>query len=199
MQVANLMQTSGNVEFYSPAIWTELAKSVMGYIELDPASCEVANQSVGAQRIFTKDDDGLSREWIADTLWMNHPFGIAEKACKPGCTKKICQKRGYHRLHDYSGNAGWINKLVSEYEAGNVKEAVSICFASTSERWFQPLMKYPQCFPFSRVNYLDPEGNVVNGVTKGSVITYFGNNVDKFAEVFGNYGNIKVAYKPASS
>lgn len=47
-------QTSGNVEIYTPLYLIELAKQVMGEIDLDPASSTIANRTVGAKCIFTK-------------------------------------------------------------------------------------------------------------------------------------------------
>lgn len=162
-------QSSGEVEFYTPSHITDAARKCMLWIHLDPASSEVANRRINATRIFTKEDDGLSKEWNGN-VWMNHPFG-----------------RGV--------NDKWINKLVSEYESDRVTEACCICFASTSEAWFRPLMKRPQCFLVPRTNYLLPDGTVYRGVTKGSVVTYFGPNVDRFAESFKHLGEIKVPWR----
>jgi len=191
--------TSGNTEYFTPLAIIEAARRVMGSIDLDPASCLEANEIVKAAKIYTKDDDGLSLPWQG-RIFMNHPFGIAENACDPivtgkPCNKKLCAKRGWHQIKDYPGNAGWINKLVNEYVTGNVKEACSICFASTSESWFQPLMRFPQCFLSPRTNYLDSDGKPVNGVSKGSVVTYFGTNVWGFAREFKSFGEIKVHFK----
>ncbi|MBV8771497.1 MAG: hypothetical protein JO166_04065 [Deltaproteobacteria bacterium] len=46
----------------------EIVKAVrrlMGGIDLDPASNEIAQEVVGAARYFTKDDDALPHEWYA--------------------------------------------------------------------------------------------------------------------------------------
>lgn len=61
MTAAQLInQTSGDVEYYTPAFIVEAAREVLGgRIELDPASCDFANQTVKARRIFT--DPGLEQ------------------------------------------------------------------------------------------------------------------------------------------
>lgn len=42
-------------EWYTPPETLELVRGVLGEIDLDPASCEVAQQTVGAKRFFSKE------------------------------------------------------------------------------------------------------------------------------------------------
>jgi len=159
-------QDSGNTEYYTPQEIVEMAREVMGSISLDPFSSDIANLSVGAEEYFDEWLDGLSQLWWGN-VWMNHPFGRA-------MNKKA------------------INKLVYEYRMGNINQACCITFNSTSETWFRPLLQYPQCFIHGRTNYYLPDGTKKKGVTKGSVVTYLGGDVDKFAEVFSRIGTVKV-------
>lgn len=169
MNAAQLInQTSGIVEYYTPPEIIEAARVCMGGIDLDPASSHAANVTVKAGTIYTIEDDGLSVNWFGN-VWVNHPFG-----------RKT--------------NTPWINKLVAEWTAGRITQACNITFAATSEQWFQPLLKQPQCFLCPRTNYLLPDGTVYKGVTKGSVVTYFGTNVERFARAFKNLGTIKVTF-----
>jgi ParB family chromosome partitioning protein len=164
-------QTSGIVEYYTPESIIESARVVLGEIELDPASSAVANERVKALQFFSKEDDGLTLRWCVfgghpRKVWMNHPFG-----------------RGL--------NEAWINKLCSEFDCGHVSEACCITYACTSERWFQPLLRRPQCFLSPRTNYLLPDGTVFKGVTKGSVVTYFGSRPEAFCTEFAMHGVCK--------
>ena len=169
MSAAQLInQTSGDVEIYTPGNIIEAARRTLGgTISLDPASSEEANRRVQALRWYGREADGLSQPWEAQTLWMNHPFSKA-------------------------GNKLWIDKLVMSFGRGHVREACCITFASTSEKWFQPLMAFPQCFLSPRTNYLRPDGSVYRGVTKGSVVTYLGHSVGTFREAFAGMGTVKV-------
>lgn len=160
-------QDSGNYEYYTPSHIIELARTVMdGKIDLDPFSSLEANQRVNADRIFTEQDDGLKQQWQGN-VWMNHPFG-----------REMNKKA--------------IQKLVNEYNNGNVTQACCITFAATSEGWFRPLLSYPMCFIHGRTNYYLKDGTLKKGVTKGSVVTYLGENVEKFREVFSNIGTVKI-------
>lgn len=68
--------SSASNEHYTPRAIVEVAREAMGSIELDPASCEIANrENVRARRFFTKDDDGLSKPWDAKTIFVNPPGG----------------------------------------------------------------------------------------------------------------------------
>ena len=158
-------QDSGNTEWYTPIEIVDMAREVMGSIDLDPFSSDKANYKVDADKIFTEKDNGLLHPWVGN-VWMNHPFGRK--------TNKPC-----------------VDKLVSEYESGNVKQACCITFAATSEQWFRPLLKYPQCFIHGRTNYYLPDGTKKKGVTKGSVVTYLGKDIKKFKEVFSRIGTVK--------
>lgn len=200
MSAHSVLQTSGNVEWFTPAEIVDAARGLMGGIDLDPASCAEANLTVKAARFYSREDDGLSKPWLG-RLWMNHPFGIAERACCPdvtghGCTKKICAKRGWHQTADCAGNEGWIEKLVEAWERDEVTEAVCITFASMSEQWFRPLLQFPHCIPHGRTNYRAPGGGIAQGITKGSVITYLPSGPERIADFkrfFGKFGSI---YQP---
>lgn len=159
-----ILKDSGITEYYTPSYIIEAARKVLGEIDLDPASCEYANKTVQAKTIFTIEDDGLSKEWFG-RVWMNHPFS-----------------KQY--------NEQWVKKLIDEYNEWRVKEALCITYASTSERWFQPLLDFKQCFVSPRVNYINRHG-AKSGATKGSVVTYIGDSPDKFVAAFHHLGKIK--------
>ncbi|MCH2057918.1 MAG: hypothetical protein MK214_15155 [Thalassotalea sp.] len=182
-------QTSFNVELYTPPEILAAARGVLGVIDLDPASSEVANQRVKANHIFTKDDDGLAQQWFGN-VWMNHPWGARETACKKNCKKKVCKARGYHLLKDFPGNAAWINKLVHEYQIQSVHQALCITYASTGEGWFKPLKNFPICFLDGRTSFYTPEGEKLNQNTKGCAVTYLGSNVEAFIKHFSELGGV---------
>ena len=186
-------QNSGNVELYTPASIITAARQCLGGIDLDPASSETANQVVKASRFYDVNENGLLQPW-AGNVWMNHPYGRAEKACVKGCKKKTCRKRKFHRKTDFPGNAPWVNKLISSYKNGQVKQALCITFMSSSESWFKPLMEYPQCVLFGRTRFSNPDGSIDGSAPKGCVVTYLGPNLDRFAQCFGTLGEITISY-----
>jgi hypothetical protein len=190
--------TSGDVEYGSPPFIIEAARSVLGKIDLDPATSREWNAIVKAVEYYTKDHNGLLYPWGTQhaprTVWLNWPFSGGWTACDDKCKRKTCENRGYHVYEDVPDNAQWVNKITDEYAAGRVREGLCICFAATSEKWFQNLLLFPQCYLYPRTNYYKLDGTVLPGVSKGSVVTYFGTDVSKFDRFFGPHGTIKIKY-----
>jgi len=184
-------QTSFKVELYTPSELLIAARNVLGTIDLDPASSRKANQNVKAARIYTEKTDGLTKVWKG-SVWMNHPWGAKENACKSSCDKKVCGSRGYHLIKTLPGNAAWINKLIHHYEKGDVTQALCITYASTGEGWFKPLKNYPICFLHGRTSFYTKAGKKLDQNTKGCAITYFGNNLEAFVKYFTPYGRVMV-------
>ena len=214
-------QTSGKTEWYTDPEILAAARRLMGTIDLDPASSAAANKHVQAKTFFAtpsyrivgqyettvsgkvfvlpvrdyENMGGVSfgRRWHGK-VWLNHPFGQLERACTPKCTKRSCIERGWHTAWGLPGSADWIQALISYYHMGVTTEALCLCFSATSEAWFQPLKRFPQIHIAPRLNYFDPDGNKVSGVTKGSCLTYLGKNVEGFAREFARWGIVQVPY-----
>ena len=68
-----MTKTTGKTEWYTPAKYIEAARRVLGEIDLDPASCEMAQRTVGARHWYGIEDDGLGCEWWG-TVFLNPPY-----------------------------------------------------------------------------------------------------------------------------
>jgi len=172
-----LITQSKSNEWYTPAPIIEAARTLMGGIDIDPASCEYANRVVQATQFFNAEMDGLSEPWLTTDnaparVWLNPPYG---------------------RDEDSESNQGvWSARLIEEVEAGHVREAVLLVNAVTDRTWFQPLWERPICFygPGRIVFYNE---TVSKGQpTHGNALVYFGENVDQFVELFKGFGRIVV-------
>jgi DNA N-6-adenine-methyltransferase (Dam) len=73
-------QSQGSNEWYTPPWCIEAALAVMGGIDLDPASCALANETVKAARYYDKTMNGLEQPWSIDgrpsRVWLNPPYGL---------------------------------------------------------------------------------------------------------------------------
>jgi len=130
----HVSHNSGENEWYTPAPFIEAARSVMGGIDLDPASSEIANRTVKADQIFTEQDDGLKQDWPIGRIWMNPPYA-----------------------QPLMGQ--FANKFASEVRRGS--EGVVLVNNATETAWFQTIAAECSaiCFPKTRIRFLDPQGN----------------------------------------
>lgn len=156
-------QGTGENEWYTPQTHLDAAYEVLGNIDLDPASSEIANKTVQADQIFTIDDDGLTKEW-AGRVWMNPPYA------QPFI-------------------AQFVEKLASEYEAGRVTEAISLTHNYTDTVWFHRAAKSCAaiCFTRGRIGFLSPEGKKA-APTQGQAFFYYGSKVAEFVASFSRIG-----------
>lgn len=83
----------------------------------------------------------------------------------------------------------FIEKLVDEYEKGNTKQAIALTHNYTDTAWFHHAATHCQaiCFTRGRIAFISPEGKKA-APTQGQAFFYFGNNVEKFNEVFRSIG-----------
>jgi hypothetical protein len=155
---------SGENEWYTPSPYIDAARRVMGGIDLDPASSELANRTVGATTIYTKQDDGLLKDWVG-RVWMNPPYATE-------LVGKFC------------------GKLVGHVEDGDVTQAIVLVNNATETVWFQTMLDTCTaiCFPKGRVRFLDMAGVPSGAPLQGQALLYFGHNREDFVAQFSTFG-----------
>ena len=158
----NIHVSDDSYEWYTPREYIHAARIVMGSIDLDPASCADANQTVEASEYYTKEDDGLAREWWGN-VWLNPPY----------CMPEIEQFTG--RVHVL-------------YQKKKIDQAVVLVNNATDTAWFHLLLNhYPVCFTSGRVRFYGP--NVSSGGPRqGQAIFYLGKNKQEFIREFSKFG-----------
>lgn len=166
--------SSASYEHYTPEPYITAAREVMGRIDLDPASCEIANRTVQASVYFTAAQDGLKQSWDVtgdgDTAtYMNSPWGKVEGRSLAGI---------------------WINRAIEAYRSGEIKQLVINVKAATAEKWFAPLWDGHICFVDHRISYDTPTGPSDNTLPGSSVFVYFGHQSERFIEVFTQFGPV---------
>ena len=166
------MPTEHDNEFYTQEKYILAAVEVMGSIDLDPASCEIANKTVMANNYFDIRDDGLKQRWDGN-IWLNPPYGRIEP-------EKKGQTISFQML--------FIEKLLAEYSNGNVKQAIALLSGSSCfMRWFEPLCQFPLVLHVGDVWFTRPNGaNRRTGF--GTVFVYLGENKKRFIYVFKRFG-----------
>jgi phage N-6-adenine-methyltransferase len=151
-------------EWYTPADYVALVRQLLGAIDVDPASCEYAQQTVQAATYYTKADDGLAHEWIG-RVFLNPPYSFPE-------------------VQQFT------DKLIAEYESRNTDEAILLVNNCTDAAWFQRLLaRYPVCFTAGRISFERPDAEQF-ATRQGQAFFYLGKQVQRFAEIFNVIGRV---------
>ena len=129
-----LTATTGNrtdcwntpVEFVGDVI-----KFFGGPVDLDPCSNDADNPNVPAKQVYTEDTNGLAHEWVAESVFMNHP---------------------------YSNSKQWVPYAASQYESGHAKEMILLIKLDVSTKWWNSVAKYPWIAVNRRLKFGDGKG-----------------------------------------
>ena len=161
---------TGENEWFTPIQYIDAARDVMGGIDLDPATHPVAQRRIKAKTFYTAGDNGLSRPWHG-RVWLNPPYA------QPLI-------------------ADFVDKLVEEYAAGRVEQAIMLTHNYTDSAWFHAAATSAAliCFTRGRVKFLDPNGSEC-APTQGQPFFYFGQASKQFATVFRSFGFIVEPYR----
>ena len=154
-----------DVEWYTLATIIEAARAVMGSIDLDPASCAQAQETVQAARNFTVEDHSLEQEW-SGTVWMN-----------------VAYARGVVAM--------FVDKLL---ESSEVTQAVVLTDNATETHWGAVLLQASAsvCFPTGRVHFDRGDGLSASAPVQGQILVGMGPELDRnaFVERFGALGPV---------
>ena len=156
-----IIESSTGNEWWTPEKYINSVRAVMGDIDLDPATCEEANAVIKANAIHTITDDGIQQSWFG-RVFLNPP---------------------------YSRNKDFAEKMLYEFEKGDVDQAIVLLGAHAIEtKWFAEYWNYVLCFTGHRITFDTPTGEAKAGNIAGSVFIYLGDHQSKFAEEFNQHG-----------
>jgi hypothetical protein len=125
-----MAQSSRSNEYGSPPHIIQMAREVLGQIDLDPATSENFNQIVQAVKFYTENDLGLLQHW-GGKVFLNPPGGAG------GVQQK------------------WFAKLKHHVDAGDVKAAIFVGFNISLLRTSQHLLgDCSICVPKDRLKFL---------------------------------------------
>jgi phage N-6-adenine-methyltransferase len=142
----------------------ELVRAVLGTIDLDAASNAHAQKRVRATRWFSAKDNALEQSWGGNVF------------CNPPYSMPLIEQFG--------------EKLIAEYDAKRIKQAIYLVNNCTDAAWCQSLLqRFPVCFTRGRINFLQGDGQKF-ATRQGQAIFYAGPRVAKFIEVFSQIGTV---------
>ncbi len=144
-------------ENYTPSDFVGIWRDFMGGFDLDPFSCEQANQAIQASTYWTVGDDALSKDWSGYTRkWVNPPYS-----------------RGMI--------APCVAKAIEYVDEGTTLILVN---SSTSAKWYQRLLNECSavCFLSRRLQFTSPSRPYGNSNRYDQTLFYFGSFSDDFAK-----------------
>ena len=112
--------SDGSNEWYTPVPYVVSVLSVLGSIDLDPASCDEAQRVIKAGKYYTAEDDGLVQPWHCN-LYLNPPYSMP-------------------LVEQFTG------KAVDQYVAGNIEAAIILVNNSTQPALVSPAVRVPGLF-----------------------------------------------------
>lgn len=161
---------TGKFEWYTPEIYVEAARSAMGGIDLDPASCAYAQKVVKAKRYFTEVDNGLEQAW-SGRVWLNPPY------------KMPAIELFTERLVEHVGRSLW--------RLPEVTQAILLTNNATDTRWWHLAADAAEaiCFTRGRISFYDEDGES-SAPTNGQCFFYFGLRREVFETKFEKIGKV---------
>lgn len=189
-------------EWYTPSPLVEAARKTMGAIDLDPASHVEANEHVKAVRFFDIEDDGLKQEWHG-RIFHNPPGGQVNEFW----LKLLKEWRAMH-----IDQAIWIGYSLEQLQtlqqcgASHTPLNFATCFTSKRIAFIENKAKKA-----ARIEKLLLKGEAPNATKRdkqiaasiragneppnspshSNYITYLGEERERFAENFSQFGQIK--------
>ena len=165
-QGGHVRHNSGEVEWYTPSYIVEAAHAVLGAIDCDPASSDIANKTIKAAQYYTVDNNGLTQQW-GKRVWMNPPYSqpLVVEFCK-----------------------AFLDRL----ESGEITAGCVLVNNATETAWFQGLADAAVaiCLLRGRVKFLDTSGKAIGAPLQGQIVLYYGSDRAAFSKAFAELGSV---------
>lgn len=180
-------------EWYTPDLIVAPARTVMGGIDLDPASHAEANERIQAKTFYDEIMDGLTLPWHG-RVFLNPPGG-----------------------KDADGDPlvpQFWTMLVDEFLQRRVTEAVWVGYSLEQLQTLQNAkarmtpLDFSMCVPRRRIEFIENEAKKASRMAKliaagkkpneksqpshANYVTYMGPNARTFAQVFGAIGQVVI-------
>jgi hypothetical protein len=161
------------VEWYTPPEYVEMARLVLGGIDLDPASNKVAQGWIKAGIYYTAEIDGMIQPWFG-RVWCNPPYG-----------------RQVNK---------WLEKALASYQDEKA-EAIILLLNRTGASWYKHLLRQVTavCEVDKRIAFIDANGHRQSSPRYYNDFVYLGKDVETFSRVFGEIGDFRKTPTPLST
>ena len=153
------ISTGGAIEWYTPPQYIEAARRVMGSIDLDPATSEVAQATVQAGTYYTKETNGLDKPWLGN-VWCNPPY--SSELINAFTARIVEHGEQWLVLTNNGTDTRWGQALL--------RACTAVCFTD------------------HRIRFHNEDGEPQGPAMQGQMFTYYGPNTEQFTAEFGAFG-----------
>lgn len=152
-------------EWYTPKIIVKRIHDFYPYGFLDPASCQTANEVMGASKYYSVENGGgLAKKWDLSRVWLNPPYS------QP-------------LLNLFT------DKLFLELDHGEVTEALVLINSKTDTQWFHRFAEVADARLDikGRLRFWNPKKES-DHPRYPNTLFYYGHRVPEFNDIFGSLG-----------
>ena len=182
--------------YYTPDPILKAIRDVMGEIDVDPASCKVAQRRIQALKFYDKTNSGLENDWVG-RVYLNTDYDLlesglfmvkADEEWKNGnmteCIIHFPTDKTWHRLFH------WVLELFQAY-----------CFVIGKVKWTPAWVGYEKEMEEvgEKLGFFIDEAGLSMAkrpsggepyTIHGSLFAYLGPNIERFVEVFSEIGTV---------
>jgi hypothetical protein len=152
---------TGNAENYTQQETVDRVRAVLGEIDLDPASCDMAQEKIKAKKYYTAETNGLDKKW-SGRVFLNPPYGMP-------------------LIREFT------DKLIQSLP--DIESAILLTNDQTDTDWWHncALNADVICLPDGRESFYTPTKDKTSP-TNGQTFFYYGNKKKRFIEIFKDKG-----------
>ena len=193
------MRSRLSSEHYTDKRMVEDARFILDGIDLDPASCEFANEWIKADKIYTKKQDGLKQIWRGD-VFLNPPGSCGLEICK---AKKNCQcglpARFWQKLvskwAQHGMNGGYMQVSSAFWVGFSMNQLNSFQFSQHLFEGCPHPLQFPHCIGSKRMRFLDAFGDKGAAPVQGNYYCLLPSSQEQvatFERVMSKWGHVTI-------
>jgi site-specific DNA-methyltransferase (adenine-specific) len=119
MTYPNVLYSSASDDWRTPDDFFQECVNLFGGFDLDAAA---SAENAKAERYFTVEDNALNRDWDAENVWLNPPYGREMM--------------------------NWVEKAIKEFESGRSRQIVMLVPSKTATKWFWRVFEHDKTTTF---------------------------------------------------
>lgn len=167
----NIQHSSRTDRWYTPFAILAKVRTVLGRIDLDPASDGRANLEVRAERFIGQEEDGLKADWgHPRTIFLNPPGG---------------------KLRNRSLAALFWDRLMVQRTDAGFAHAIFLAFSleqlQTTQDSVMSVGDFPLVVPRRRMRFVRPSGEFGPSPSHSNMLVYVPGRIDQRREFFAEF------------